>query len=373
MLGIMQESILEVRITDLSRGGAGVARDFSGRVVFVPFTAPGDLARVRVVEANKRYAQAELLELLESSDLRVKPLCPAFGRCGGCQWQHLSYQLQWKTKVSGILHALSRVGMECQKPVEEFPAETVFEYRNRVQLRGFKNQMGFYAARSHDVIPLERCEIARPEINEVWDRVRVEGSALRRPYKVEVEVLPSGEVRTAWNAKHAAGGFRQVHDQQNEKLQAWVKRAFSGQKGVLLDLFGGSGNLSLGLADQMEEVHCVDVGTPDVNANPSFRFHRSPVAPWLLEIAKNASFRADFAILDPPREGLGSDFHSIASSVENLGVKRIALVGCDPDAWARDLSRFVRREWSLDSVGVLDFFPQTPHVESLAVLSRSRT
>src|SRR4051812_46602980 len=95
-----------LRITDLSRGGAGVSRDPSGRVVFVPYSAPGDLVRVRIVEAEKRYAQGEILEILEPSVERQVPPCPVFGKCGGCQWQHLPYSLQWSTKSKGLLHAL---------------------------------------------------------------------------------------------------------------------------------------------------------------------------------------------------------------------------------------------------------------------------
>src|SRR4051812_16815630 len=98
------ENEVVVRITDLSRGGAGVSRDESGRVVFVPYSAPGDLVRVRIVETDKRYSQGEILEILEPSSDRQTPPCPAFGKCGGCQWQHLPYSLQWDTKANGILH-----------------------------------------------------------------------------------------------------------------------------------------------------------------------------------------------------------------------------------------------------------------------------
>ena len=90
---------IELEIQDLSRGGAGVARDASGRVIFVPFTAPGDRVRVRVAQAKKQnYANAELLEVVRPAELRQQPVCPVFGQCGGCQWQHLPYSLQWKTK-----------------------------------------------------------------------------------------------------------------------------------------------------------------------------------------------------------------------------------------------------------------------------------
>lgn len=364
--------ILELRITDLSRGGAGVAREQSGRVIFVPRSAPGDLLRVRIAHQEKRYAQGEILEVLEASPLRVQPRCPVFGKCGGCEWQHLSYEIQWKTKRVGVLHALQRVGVTPTVPVEELPAEKIWEYRNRVQLRGEREKLGFYKAGTHEIVPIERCEIARPEINAVLPDVRREGASLPRSYKVEVEVLDEGAIRKAWNARHAAGGFRQVHDEQNKKLQQWVGEKLSSAD-WLLDLYGGSGNLSLPLASRMKRVDCVDLGAPasrPEGAPAHFQFHRSAVLPWLL--AKESENRGRegkcVAILDPPREGLAEDFHGIATSLQELGVSELALVGCDPDAWARDLSRFIRRGWALESVAVLDLFPQTHHVESLGFL-----
>ncbi|MCM2277717.1 MAG: TRAM domain-containing protein [Oligoflexia bacterium] len=364
--------ILILQVTDLARGGAGVAREESGRVVFIPFTAPGDRVRARIVEADKRYAQAELLEVLEPSPARVTPKCPAFRRCGGCQWQHLPYELQWQTKARGAKHALARVGVALPALFEEFPAGQVWEYRNRVQLRGFKNELGFYAARSHQIVPLDRCDIARPEINEAWSALRHEGAALAKPYKVEVEVLPDGSTRHAWNARHAAAGFRQVHDAQNEKLRETVGRTLRG--GVLLDLFGGAGNLSLPIADRFSEVHCVDLSVPRTRPEgtpANYHFHASPVARWLArDQDRNWAATGEVsAILDPPREGLGGDFNGIADSLSRIGARRLVLVGCDPDAWARDVSRFLGRAWRLEACAVLDLFPQTPHVESVAILT----
>lgn len=360
-----------LRIQDLARGGAGVARDESGRVVFVPYTAPGDLVRVRITETKKNYAQAELIEVIEPSPQRQAPPCPVFGRCGGCQWQHLPYELQWKTKVQGVLHALSRVQVTPPGPPEELPAERIWDYRNRVQLRGFEGELGFFAAGTNDRVAVDRCAIARPEINAVWEGTRAEGARFDRPYKVEVEVLPDGGVRKSWNSSHGALGFRQIHDEQNEKLKAWVTRSLT-PGGALLDLFGGAGNLSLGLVERMAKIDCVDTGAPKgLQPGAGYTFHRQPVTSWIVKKASaNPRPAYSSAILDPPREGLGADFTAIAQALESLGVREIAAVGCDPDAWARDVSRFVKRGWNLTSVAILDLFPQTPHVESLALLRR---
>ena len=368
-----------IEITDLARGGSGVGRlqgpddRTPGCVIFVPFTLPGDHVRVRITQQEKRFAHAELVEIIKPSPERQVPPCAVFGRCGGCQWQHVPYPLQWKTKVSGVSQALQRAKIEMPSDLEQFPAENPWHYRNRIQLRGSQNDLGFFATGTNTLIPASGCDIARPAINQAWEQTKTEGAALGQPYKVEVEVLVDETIRRTWNSRTGSAGFRQVNDAQNEKLRAWVAKAIS--PGLeIYDLFGGSGNLSLGLAPQMKMIHCVDVSSPSdapLGTPNGFQFHRKSVLAWLIAEArslKKSEVQARSAILDPPREGLGKDFEGIASSLEKLGVRQIIAVGCDPDAWARDLSKFILRGWKLEKAAVLDFFPQTSHVESVGVL-----
>jgi 23S rRNA (uracil1939-C5)-methyltransferase len=367
---------LLLEITDLSRSGPGLGRDSTGRVVFVPFTAPGDKVRVEIVEEEKRYSEARLLELIEPSPRRALPPCPAFGRCGGCEWQHLPYDLQWQTKKSGIRHSLQRVGVEEFEslPWDDLPAEKIWEYRNRVQLRGFRDQIGFYERRSKSLVPIEKCWIARPELNARIPSALEAGSHRHREYKLELEVFPDGNVTEAWNSGHSARGFRQVHDEQNTRLQAWVAE-HAGSGGTLLDLYGGSGNLSLGLADRFAQVHCVDVGAPahaplDTPAN--YFFHRAPVLQWLESHRKELeSAPAPFhLILDPPREGLGTELGAILGILRSLPVRETLLIGCEPDPWARAVHRLQKLGWKMERLGALDFFPQTHHIEALAALRK---
>lgn len=363
-------------ITGLSRSGPGLGRDASGRVVFVPFTAPGDKVRVEIVAEEKRYAEGRLLELLTPSPQRVSPPCPVFTDCGGCQWQHLPYQLQWDTKKEGVLHSLSRVQVATAGiPWTEYPADKVWEYRNRIQLRGFGNELGFYARGSNRIVPVEKCFIARPELSARIPAALEAGKSRPREYKLELEVFPGGEVTESWNQGHSARGFRQVHDEQNEKLRGWVAENL-GSGGVLLDLYGGNGNLSLHVASRFESVHTVDLGAPietPPGALPHHLFHRMGVKEWL---DKNRSRLAQEnklirAVLDPPREGLGNELVPILDHLRALSVQEVLLVGCEPDQWARALSRFLKYGWALRGLGGLDFFPQTSHVEALAVLGPS--
>ncbi len=366
----LDPQILELSVSDLARGGAGVAKSADGLVVFVPFTAPGDRIRARIVKKEKRYAQADLVEVIEPSPLRNKPRCPVFGECGGCQWQHLPYEVQWKTKSQGVLHALRRLQVPLPEIREELPAEHIWEYRNRIQLRGFGRELGFFAPRTRDLVPIERCEIARPEINASIAEARQELTHLKKPSKVEIEVLPNQKVLRTWNAPHAAAGFRQIHDEQNLKLQKWVFENLS-TGNTLLDLFGGNGNLSLPVVSKMKHIHCIDLSSPtksDVPAN--FSFHKASVLTWLLKHSPENQEPVS-AIVDPPREGLEMDLPEIAKALEKWNARELIAVGCDPDSWSRDIHRWIQRGWKLEKMAVLDLFPQTIHVESLALLRHS--
>ena len=372
----MNPEELVLRVTDLARGGAGVARDQQGRVIFIPYSAPGDILRVQVIESNKRYAQAKLIEVLEPSSIRQVPPCPVFGDCGGCQWQHLPYSLQWKTKVQGVFQALKRATLESCDDVALFPAEQTWEYRNRVQLHGVGEKMGFFRPGTRDLVPVSRCEIARPEINQAWRETQEEAKQFQNSYKVEIEVMPNGKVKKTWNSRHSASGFRQVHDEQNEKMKSWVSEVIS-DSDRLFDLFGGNGNFSSLFSNRFREIHCVDLTVPDqrpAGLPNHYYFHRSSVLDWLGQSVLRSSkvslesMPRTCVILDPPREGLGKEFQAVASSIESLNAREIVSIGCDPDSWARDVAQWVKRGWKLKKMMVIDLFPQTAHVESVALL-----
>lgn len=361
----------DILITDISRGGKGVARLESGQVVFVPLTAIGDRVRVEYRETSKNYLDAESVEILVPSPQRVAPACPAFGKCGGCEWQHIPYETQWEIKKKGLLHSLQRSQANPQQlPLEELPAENPWHYRNRIQLRGEGEKLEFYARGSKNIIPIEKCWIAREEINSLLPEIRNEGKKLPRPYKVEIALNAKGKTDVFWNARHSAGGFRQVFDEQNNKLREWIFEILDGNE-IILDLFGGSGNLSELLRARAEKIICVDSFLPEPDATKKYfekmQWIAKPVHQWISE----KSIQANAAILDPPREGLDVNYLPILEGLENAGVKQAVLVGCDVDAWTRDVCRFQRRGWTLQRIAALDLFPHTHHLESLAYFTKS--
>lgn len=367
---------ITVTIHDVARGGSGVGRLESGEVVFVPYTAPGDVVSVNITEKTKSYSHGEIVEILQPSKDRAEPLCPSFTKCGGCSWQHLPYSLQFETKKKGVLQALKRAGVKTDSiEVDEMPAKNGYFYRNRIQLRGnpIEKSLGFFEKNSKNTFTIEDCKISRKEINEALPQIRKEATKFTQPYKVEIEVNEEGTARWAWDKKNASFGFRQVNDEQNIHLQNWVKNNI-GSADLLLDLYGGAGNLSRQLTSQFNEIHCVDTNVPTdkpLELPESFSFYRASVVWWLQNAPQNKNF-SSAVILDPPREGLGVDFAQIEFALsQKFDPETIVLVGCDADSFARDTLRFTQKGYSLTRIGVLDLFPQTPHVESLAVFKKT--
>ena len=160
-------------------------------------------------------------------------------------------------------------------------------------------------------------------------------------------------------------------------MQEWIQTRFISGYGIL-DLYGGSANLSRGLSAQASEIHCVDLLTSESDdCGENVHYHQSAVLPWLKHrIATQPAQTRDthpkpyLAIIDPPRKGLGEDGFTIITYLEQLGVDRAILIGCKTDPWSRDLGRFIQQTWTLEDIAVFDFFPQTYHVETAALLSK---
>jgi len=285
--------------------------------------------------------------------------------------------MQWQFKLAGISHVLKTNDIRAPTNIAQFPAQQYWNYRNRIQLHGFKSQLGFFAAKSHDIVSIEQCEIAAQSINDILTNIKIQGQSYAKPYKVEVELTANQELQTIWNSRHAAQGFRQINDEQNLVLKQWITSHLSLPQPVF-DLYGGSANLSFDLAGQGREVHCVDTSVPDTKpfyTPTTLQFHKSEVLPWLKQRITDIKFQrideplhTSSAILDPPRGGLGNDFDDIVERLEQLKVNEIITVGCKSDTWARDLTRFLKRGWKLQHIAAFDFFPHTVHVETTAHL-----
>lgn len=372
--------LLELVIERLAAGGEGVGREPGGRVVFVPQTAPGDRVRVRRVESRRRFARARVVELLEPGAGRVEPPCPVFGVCGGCSWQHLDAATQLEAKAAILRDAWVRVGRLADPgPVTVEPSPLPYGWRSRARVHVRAGRLGYRRAGSHEICATDCCPVLVPDLEaELAARVA------RPPADGELELAvgdggsseePGVVLRAGPDRLQASPGvFFQANALLRGRLEEAVAEA-AGEGDAALELFAGIGFFTVRLARRFARLVAVEGelrAVADLRANLA-RAGRTEVrvVEDAVERALAAALRAaeapEVVVLDPPRTGLAP---AAREALAELGARRIVYVSCDPATLARDASALVRVGYALRSLRGFDLFPQTAHVEALAVLER---
>ena len=396
----------ELVIEKLVFGGEGLGHH-EGKVVFVPFTAPGDRVEVRPLEHKKNFLRASVVRLLQPGPGRREPSCPYFGRCGGCQWQHIEYELQVETKRR-ILEELShhRLPATGRIPIamEASPLEYGYRSRARVQLRrtGPDAQVGFYRYHSRAVEDIASCPLFRPALNQALDHVRHahrEGEFGSEDRELDLacaedgtwrfadagDAMPeagpdSGEVlcRSIGEFEYAVApsAFFQANDSMLSSLIARV-RDIAGSGLSALDLYSGVGFFSLPLARSFQNVVAVEgnllahrccILNQTRARQENIRAVCADVRDWMGAAASMAPPAFDLILLDPPRSGAGPE---VMRRLMEWTPETIVYVSCDPQTLIRDLAMVPATNYKIDIIAGLDLFPQTSHIETVVRLTRS--
>ena len=221
-------------IERLAFGGAGIGRLANGKVCFVPLVVPGEKVLVRIRAKHRNYVEADLEEVVEPSPDRVKPNCPVYGRCGGCQYQHLSYAKQLAIKGEQVVEILRRLGGISNPPVEPMvPSPVQFHYRNRVTVHARSGRVGFFGPRSRRIVEVSQCPIASEHVNALLASLRAS-----RPKDGEHPLREPSEFR----------GFRQVNDAVANRLLDVVEEMARPGGRLLVDAYCGAGFFARRLA-----------------------------------------------------------------------------------------------------------------------------
>jgi tRNA/tmRNA/rRNA uracil-C5-methylase (TrmA/RlmC/RlmD family) len=365
---------LTLTIGDIAFGGAGVARE-EDFVVFVPFVAPGEVVEVEVTEVKKRFARARLLRVVTPSPERAEPLCPHFGECGGCQYQHLAYPAQLRLKHKQIADLFQRIGRFDPGVIAPVvPCPQPYGYRNRIMIRSqwdkFKQglNIGFIRADNRLVVDLEECRIADPALNEQIKRVRAHPPP-KGGIKVVLRIPPPG-----WDVP--PDSFFQNNFFLLPKLVEVVgERLRHGGTRHLVDVYCGVGFFSIELGDQVESFVGVELDGLAIKAarrNAAARgrtngeFVTGTAEELLPALLRRFAAQATTVLLDPPRKGCRPETLQVLRQARPA---QIIYVSCDPATMARDLNVLCAEGvFDLAQVVPLDMFPQTSHVESVADL-----
>ncbi|MBI3970318.1 MAG: 23S rRNA (uracil(1939)-C(5))-methyltransferase RlmD [Chloroflexi bacterium] len=447
----------ETSLERVAHGGECVGRA-GDLVAFVAYGLPGERVAFDVTERKARFVRGRVAEVLDAAPERVTAPCPIFGTCGGCHWQHATYEAQLQFKTGVLREQLERGGKFAEPPIEDaVPSPLVWHYRNTVQFvpgeigpdgepvaasrheaastssaarREGSRLLCFQRAHSHAVVPVEHCYISDELINRTihatpwhviddatWRALEnivvrvvpgeavqitfvatssIQRSAIRRFVDGAPKALPElrgilmarargGRTYVRWGEESLeytiagcrlsvpAGAFVQVNLGATERLiELLLQWLDLGQDDVVLDAYAGAGTLALALARKVHSVIAVE-SQPAAAAAAA----QNAAANGLMNVlAREASLEAalprlgskfDVAVLDPPRRGCSPE--ALAGLIR-LSPRQIAYISCEPSTLARDLRVLTDAGYSLRRTRVVDFFPQTYHLESVSQLVR---
>ena len=413
---------IDITLDAIAHGGEAVGR-LAGKAVFVPFAVPGEKVRIEIVDERERWARARLLEVLDPSPDRIVPPCPYFGpdQCGGCQWQHIAYERQVLLKgeiVTDQLRRLGRIAMPAVADVTALADEEGYldyGYRNHVQFSTTpEGRLGYRRAGGREVIAVDRCLLLSERLDQLhaaldlnWPALK--GATLRAAMntgqalvlleteggdqpEVEIDLPAACALRTPgglqpligepWIEEEVAGRRYRISAESSFQVntvgaQALVEivAAYAGlaPTDVLLDAYCGVGLFALALAGSAAAVigiesspsACEDFAHNALGLD-SVSLYEGPVDAVLPALAADAQ-RVDVAIIDPPRAGAGSGvIHDLAA----LGPRRVVYVSCDPATLGRDSVYLTEAGYVLIEAQPVDMFPQTYHVETVALWGR---
>ena len=420
----------KLRVDRIAAGGDGVGREESGRVVFVPRTAPGDVVRVDIVEAKPRWARGRVRDYLRRGEGRRQAPCQAYDECGGCRLQHLTPAEQRRSKRDLVENALRRIGSLDMEVPELIAGGGEFAYRNRVTfssgLSGGTLVAGFRTI--HDpgaLADVRQCLLAEEPIATVWEGMRrawaqgicepplapdtritvrsaidgavdvlVRGGKPPGPEALRelMEAVPgivgwhhggsrdaprclAGEETLAdrWQEiefELPADVFLQVNREVSARLDAWLNARAGDVEGLrILDLYSGVGARAIHWAREGAHVTACEVAERAVGACRKAAGESSGRLAVVADRVENRISEllpVDLVVVNPPRAGLS---RKVSEELVSGSAERLAYVSCDPATLARDLER-LQPGWRVEEVQPFDAFPQTAHVETVAWLNR---
>jgi len=381
----------EVEVERILPGGMGLAHA-AGKTLFVSLAAPGDRVRVRIDREQGNVLFASIEEIITPAPVRIEPPCPYFGRCGGCDFQQLTYEAQLAAKAEMIRDCLHRIARLDEVPdVVVTPSPNEWRYRMRAtwQIDREERTVGYYERGSRRVCDVADCAVLRPELQAKLEAVRATDWSEFPTDLKHLDVVagengvsfapPFAEFQTSELSltvaqevyQYNAESFFQINPSLLGPLVEFALGDAAGES--VLDLYSGVGLFTLPLSRRFKHVVAVE-------ANPAAaRFARrnlqragltntrvvtATVTDWI----RNAEAeRADFILLDPPRAGAES---AVIKGMLDLRPHYISYVSCDPATLARDLKKLIAGGYTIDSIVGFDLFPQTHHVETVVRLHR---
>jgi len=377
--------VLTVKFGKLSSDGSFVGEviegEKKGKKVFTRFVAPGETVLIEPVQEKDKFILGIARDIVsEPSKERATPKCKHFGVCGGCDLQFISISEQRRAKLEMVRNLFS-TKLKIAKPdqIQMYGGDLPeYHYRNRVRLQVSRDgKVGFFEAGSHEVVEIKECPIVEEKLAEVlrWcstETVYCEQIELSLRQDGEVNLVPikgrfkpdskppSGVNILSYKKTPSYDLFSQVNKKANQALVNFVVKNIQGES--ITEFYAGSGNFSFPLFQVGKKVIAVESSRELVEraTGKGVKFICSQAEKYSRQNTIEGS-----VLLDPPRGGAKECVEAFGSKVDE-----IVYVSCNPATLGRDIEILQKKGLTLELVTLFDMFPQTAHIEAVAVLRR---
>ncbi len=407
---------MELKILNPLYGGMGLARD--DQVFFVKGAIPHETVEAEIIEKKRDYSITRVTDIIEPSPYRQDPPCPVYGECGGCHYQHIIYERQLSMKQEIICDCLKRIGKLETVNFEEPVHGDQFRYRYRAQFKIQNGVIGFFKENSHEIVPFQECLLLDDTLNEALIRLKridihpsisevtvTSGDNLIAylPSKnvprefllklIEMNVFDgviagNGETAGKTSTELSLGAYRYVISANsflqsnwalNDRLSDLITDLLSAsigddltvenrhrpfKYGSLLDVYGGSGNFSIALSHLFKKISVIEENPCSIaDGKTNIELNDIQNIKFIHATAEDMKVRGNFdvTLVDPPRIGLTK---KAIKKILELAPQQLIYVSCNPATLARDASK-LGNLYEIDSVRLVDMFPQTYHCEIL--------
>ena len=409
----------DIYIRDILIDGRGVG-ETPTKIAFIEDAVFGETCEIEIIEEKKNFYNAKKIKTIKESPYQTQAPCPYYNECGACTIMDIKYEKQLDIKKNLILQALAKSTSYKLRDIEIIPSKDL-RYRNKIRLQVDKDgTLAYNKSYSNDLVYIKDCLLARDIISEnlldiekitkdISEKfpgsikeitIRTNGqdlminldlsnkdpiSYIKEKYsssKFFINIVGRENINISGKEyleykifdktfKISTNDFYQVNDYQIENLYGEAKKLLGENKKVL-DLYCGSATSSIAINDDNlvgVEINKNAIKDAKINAEKNnlkdYKF-----------IAQNAKYidekfikkeKIDSLIVDPPRAGLDKD---LIKSIGKSGLKEIIYISCNPQTLARDISRLEKQGYKLEKIKAVDMFPQTMHVECIALIQR---
>lgn len=369
---------MQVKIEKLDHYGRGITK-IENKICFVENALPQELVEIKIIKETKKYFLATTIKIIKESKDRIKPICPYYNTCGGCNIDHISFEKENEYKEIKITEILEKFAKIPNNKIKNIIYDNPYNYRNKIILHQNNKKIGLYKKGTHDIIEIESCYLLNNNLNNELKNIKQvndNGIVLRIGNKTK-EILNSSAnkhkiISYIGNKKYQVSekSFFQINSVITEKLYNEIKEIINTSKSEnVLDLYCGTGTIGIYISDIVNKVLGIESCKEAIeDANYNKKLNNTKNCTYKLgkveNLTKEITKEYDTAIIDPPRSGLDK---RVVEKLLEIKPKTLIYVSCDPVTLARDLN-LLQQKYDIEYIRPYNMFPRTYHVECVCIL-----